>query len=784
MGARLATGIDVCPAHADCHQCGLRNLPIVLSDGPDKATLAIVGEAPGDDEVRYGKPFIGRAGRLLNRALEEAGLDRKEIFITNSTLCRPLTDQGEHRAPTPEEIASCNGRLMHELYTRGVEVIVAMGTSALIALGIKGRIGQQRAQVIQQNGFTVIPTWHTAFALRSPKHYPDIVSDLRLAKQVLEGAHQQGGYRMVLKVVDTLEDIRLVRQWLKEREVVIDFETAVSDRRALCLGVTPVIDRPGVVTVHVVPEQVLRSVLTSDLRPRIIAHNAQFEYQVLVREFGITPEIVHDTEILHYLTDERSGIHALDKVVHKLYPTDPDRKAWERFKPLREKGLENIPVDDLHWYNAMDVYYTARILRDLLPKVDDRQWPLYRELLIPVAHVLGSMETLGVHIDAERLEKATKEQGKQVKRLEEDLKRIVGDERFNPRSYQQIGDFLYNRQGFPVLAFTDTGKPATNVDTLRLLQQQGHDHEFIHKLLEYRSVQKTVSTYLLPINEKIKWDGRLHGGFRIPGTTTGRLASSSPNLQNITAHKGDDPGLIRNLFVATPGYSWISADYSQLEVRVMAFLSEDPTLIDACAEGDLHTAMAVRVFKRPAEEITKELRHVGKTCTFEVMYGGGAEKLREIVRKDLGVNIPLHEAEHIIESWFQTFPKVYEYHTMVKYEVHTNRELWTPLGRRRRWPIPNNDAMREAVNFPVQSVASDITLTSLLELSRRLPKDDRLLLIVHDEIDLETRRDVRVCAQEVKDVMTEVAQHITKGKVVIKVDVEAGDRWGSLKEVL
>lgn len=762
MVIRRATGLDLQPTGADCSECGLQDCILVESYGPEDVDLALVGEAPGDTELRWGRPFVGPAGTLLDQALEAAGIDREQLFLTNAVLCRP----DPHRAPTAAELRCCRGRLLQELRARSPRVIVAMGSSALKTLLNKQKLGENRGQTFHSEELDclVVPTWHTAYALRGRRDaYYDIEHDLQFVQELLANDSQQAQ-----------EFHYLVNEppQLGGEVVVLDIEMS-STGELLCIGLADVEGGPITVINHEHPGG-FGQVSTYLKGKRLVAHNAEFEWSFLQKLLGVDMPIEFDTLLGHYVLTSRVGVHSLDELVKKYYSHDPALERWASFKALRDK-LEEVELEDVCWYNARDVHYSRLLYHDLQEEMDEGLHRAYAQLINPAIKPLAKMTQRGVYIDQEQLRHLDEKYGQRAKRLEQEMMATVGRE-LNPRSPQQVAEVLFEELGLD-----DLEDGSTNINVLKTLREE---HGFVEQMIEYRRVQKMHSTYVRGIKKRLV-DGRIHGRFNLAGTATGRLSSSGPNLQNIPKHKGEESREVRGLFRATPGYTWVSADVSQAELRCLAYYCQDSRLLEAISSGtDLHAGTSRALFDiRRKEPVPKELRNLAKTLNFAIVYGASPDKVMETVHQRLELDLSYGGAQHLIDRWFNSFPKVGEWITNIRAQVIDTGEVRTPMGRRRRWPVADQDALREAVNNPIQALASDIVLKALIYLDEELPETDKLLITVHDELDLETTRDPIKCGREVRELMLQAAHELTEYMVPFEVDVEIGTRWNDLQEV-
>lgn len=763
------TGRDVWPAGALCSECGLSNCPFVPSEGPKTAKIVLIGEGPGYYEMIDRRPFVGPSGQILEKALKSAGLRRQDVFITNAVLCRPP----ENRDPEPEEVKCCNPRLRAELREIQPKAIVVLGAWAYYALTGKKTFGKVRGTLLNVDGYTVIPTHHPARCLRQPNLYPELESAIRLAARVATEALEQPGWpgevqlrEVEAVIVNDAEQARRTPFWNGGTgTLAVDVETG-SQGQLLSVAIAVDPDRAYVFTEQALQDEEVKLGLSLVLgNARVIGHNLKYDAQVLWRN-GIDCRIDGDTMLLNYVKEFRPGVNALKPLANAYFAAgnyDAD------IEPYYRKGMEHAPRNLLYDYNAKDAAYTYRLFKILEPEVGEH--PVYKNLLLPAYPILARMEYIGVRIDRERIPKLREELQRQAEEQRVVLREYAGLPDFNPSSPRQVAVLLYDVLGLPDV----TGKRKTDKPTLEMLPE----HPAVQALLEYRRVTKLISTYVDAIEARLDPEDRLHGQFHLHTTETGRLSSSNPNLQNIPKRQGS---LIRDLFVATPGYTMIELDYSNAELRTVTWLADEPAMRKAFEERvDLHRYTASLIFGVPMDEVTDEQRQIAKTVNFAVLYGAQPPKIAQTA------GISVNEAAEVIDGWFRAYPKIGQWLDAVHREVQEKGYLETFLGRRRVFPVitPQNrdEVLRQAGNFPVQSIASDMTLISLIRIGQKLDwNDTRLLLTIHDALVLETREDPYLVALAAKRIMEEVPRSVGID-VPFEVEVKAGARWGSLEEM-
>jgi DNA polymerase I len=423
----------------------------------------------------------------------------------------------------------------------------------------------------------------------------------------------------------------------------------------------------------------------------------------------------------------------------------------------------------------------AALRKALLPKLKEAGLePLFNEIELPVARILAEMEETGIAVDGEALNAISAELGAKLERMEQDCYRLAGRQ-FNLNSPIQLRQVLFDDLKLSVKGLKKTkGGFSTDADTLEKLAAI---HPLPHQLLEYRALAKLKSTYSDALPQLIdRATGRLHTSFHQALTATGRLSSTDPNLQNIPT-RTEEGRRIRRAFVAAPGWLMLSADYSQIELRVLAHLSGDPTLIDAFRRGeDIHARTAAEVLGCRPEEVDAEARRLAKVINFGIIYGMGPQRLAG----ELGIN--LKEASEYIKKYFERLPRV---HTYLEESLAQARERgWvaTMYGRRRYLPELNSpqggaraQAERIAVNTPLQGTAADLIKLAMIRLDRAIKEQKwkaRMLLQVHDELLLEM---LRAELEPVSEAARREMEGVAELRIPLKVELKWGPNWAELE---
>lgn len=535
-----------------------------------------------------------------------------------------------------------------------------------------------------------------------------------------------------------------------------------------------------------------------DLAPVLAMHNGKFDMKFLnkwLRKDVYNPTI-RDTMLLNYLLDERAvndptAPHGLKRISRDRYDANDYKFDFDAFWAIPK---EERDWSTLYTYLGQDLYYTAKLYAELareLKAESPEAAYAYEKILCPASAVLTIVEQYGAPINPQTLldlhERLESELESIVEKMRDLLKDtgFAGFAEFNPRSSKQVIEIVFKHFNAPIVG----DKATTGADALDQIlffyknQLPEGAVTFIELLLDFRRMGKIASTYAKPLAEQGA-SGILYGQFNLAGTGTGRLSSQEPNLQNIPNMAGDD---IRRAFEAPPGYVWIKADYSQLELRTAAHLSGDKSMQGAFINGrDIHAEVAAAMFQINTNEVTKAQRFAAKFVDFGILYGRGAKSLAEgpELRE---YNWSVNTAQKFIDNYLKDFPQLASWMEKVRKQAVTRQYLMTPTGRRRRWPLILSHTAwkieRQAVNFPVQSLASDLTVMALIRIHEWLVESGlraRIVLTVHDEIDIICHHS---CLHEVCQGVLDRMNYDPLGlDVPLKADVEIGRTWVDLQD--
>ncbi|WP_334327799.1 DNA polymerase I [Gilliamella apicola] len=533
-----------------------------------------------------------------------------------------------------------------------------------------------------------------------------------------------------------------------------------------------------------VPEQLPLTEVLAKLKPVLenpeikkIAQNAKFDYSILAN-YGIKVSgIAFDTMLESYVLNSTER-HDMDSMAnrylnHKTITYDELTKVDKK-----KVTIDAIEVEKTTQYAAEDADITLQLHEKLWPELekDQKLTKLFTDIEMPLAIVLAEMERTGVLVDAKQLNDYSYELAKQLIEIEAQLQSLAG-EKFNPASPKQIQAILFDKHNLPVLKKTPKGDPSTSEE---VLSELANEYELPRMILFYRGLAKLKNTYTDKLPLMISpIDHRIHTNYNQIGTITGRLSSNDPNLQNIPV-RNEEGRRIRQAFIAPKGCKIISADYSQIELRIMAHLSQDESLLNAFAhDKDIHRVTAGEILGKAESEVTNEERRRAKAVNFGLIYGMSAFGLSK------QINIPRKEAQFYIDRYFERYPGVQQYMEQTRQLAAEQGYVETLSGRRLYLPkirstngIEKRGAERAAINAPMQGTAADIIKTAMIKMSEWIKNQSadniKMVMQVHDELVFEVKDAfVEQYCTEIKKIMENCYQL----SVPLKVDVGIGNNW-------
>lgn len=588
------------------------------------------------------------------------------------------------------------------------------------------------------------------------------------------------------KLIDNENEIRNLFDFLMTFEIVsLDTETTSTNAiEAELVGMSFSVEenKAFYVPVSANREEALRIVnifkpLYENKKILKVGQNIKYDLEVLAN-YGVTLKgKMFDTMIAHYVLqpelyhnmDYQAEIYLKYKTIHIEELIGPKGKG--------QKNMRDLNPQDVYEYAAEDADITLK-LKNILEKELEKAGVehLFYDIEMPLMPVLASMEMNGVCLDTVSLKETSEVLTNRLKVIENKIYELSG-ETFNIASPKQVGEILFDKLKIVEKAKkTKTGQYVTNEEVLQGLK---HKHEIVGNILEHRGLKKLLGTYIDALPSLInKRTGRIHTSFNQTIASTGRLSSSDPNLQNIPV-RGEEGKEIRKAFIPEPGCLFFSADYSQIELRVMAHLSNDENMIEAFREGyDIHAATAAKIYKEDMNEVSRDQRTKAKRANFGIIYGitifGLAERL----------DISRDEAKQLIDGYFETYPKVKEYMETAKETARKNGYVET-LFKRRRYLADINSrnatvrgfAERNAINAPIQGTAADIIKVAMINIYNRFNNEgirSKMILQVHDELNFSVYPDEK---EKVEKIVLEEMQGAFSMKVPLVADCGWGKNW-------
>jgi uracil-DNA glycosylase family 4 len=763
----------------------------------------ILGEGPGLQEIKAKLPFVGPSGQLLNEGLP-IDFVQEDALVLNAVRCHVSSDKKD-AAKMLKAVNECRPRIFQEIGKYPRKLIIALGSWANISI-LKDpdfKITKRRGELLvvshpgrEHLGETVVvaPVLHPAFLLRGKGNLKQFRSDIALALDVLR---QPEDRKKLLKyeeptyqVLESARDVRSLRMRIEELlrsntelAIATDIETSGFDHikdNILCVGLyTPALGNIGWITKgddlfeDVTTQYKTEVRLLLALPAKWVWHNGKFDVKFL-RQNDIWANVSEDTLLISYALDEKQGGHDLESLAKDILKAPSYKGVLKQYLVKVGDSFANVPKPILYDYLAKDVKNTYGIYQVLLERVkqDKGLWKLYTEILLPATEVLIRTEMRGIHVDKGFVQenKATLEQDLIL--AQQSLNEVAG-EYINPNSWQQVGYLLWDKRGLRL-----KGKRPTSTDKKILVKFKSDPA--VAAIIKYRRIAKMLSTYVMPLTYRVQEDGRVHTTYSLTTTSTGRLASKEPNVQNIPRE-----GRFRRMYRARPGYILLEADYNSAELRMLAVVSGDRFLTGVFLDDkrNLHDEVSIAMY---GPNFTQDERIRAKAINFGIPYGREAFSIAE------EFNISTTEAQRLIEAWFERAPEAAKFLRSCREAATRGRTLVTVYGRKKRpgvvAPELLHELMNEYANFFMQSTVGDICTESAIELEL----SDRLWMcgasivnLVHDSLLVEVQ-DAPQCIKEARRLlqlhMEGVAAKRLTTPIRFKVDFKQGTHWGLLKD--
>ena len=780
------------PQAFNTNACGLScNLKATCShrfDGKNlkRSDVLFVYDSPTLNDEKRKNLLAGEAGSLFKECVGRSSFSDYEV--TTLIDCA-YEGTGEDPKLPDFMVKTCASNFENKLKIVSPRVVVAMGTSvANYFAGESTTLPTLRGVSVPyaDRGFHVLFTVSPSYILKR-KHYKGaFVKDIQKVPDLLRVMPQKKNIHLdvnntylktVPEILDYLDSLYSEKRWGFDIETVGVNPFFNSSKLVSSAFSTDGVNSKGFryLDFNDIEQKKLldkTAWLLSKSKALKIIHRAAFETKFLGKKLGIKiNDPIRDTLLEHYLLDERVGIHELKEVVWRLFGyKDFKGNIMEKYKTCMDKCPPPLLIN----YNCNDAKVLISIA-DVFDKTELFSTPLknaYTSFVMPAVEALKSAESCGVLIDMQKLEDIKKKLIEQEDSLSlqiEALPYVIDYKKshpnFNIKSNPQLQDFLFNYLKLP---HSKTTKSGFSVDKGVLAGYT--DNEFCNLSIQKAETSKLISTYVEGIREYISDDGRIHCNFNLTSTETGRLSSSAPNLQNIPKRKNS---YIRAMYVADPGCTFISADYKQAEVVVLGYYTKDPKLVKYLKDPDsnMHTDWAVKIYGEKIlvdQGTTKKFRDKVKNgFVFPLFYGAGLHTVAN------GLGLSKEEVEPHMNAFWEQFNYIKEWQDALIKNMYKKGYVETFFGRRRRLPLTVN----EAINFPIQSTASDFTLHAMIQLNKM---GFKLPINVHDNIVVSSDDNhITENVETLQRVMTTLPWAFAK-EIPIRVDIEIGKDWANL----
>lgn len=814
---RMNPQIQLLVRDPQCDLCKMSNEAqgkdvCVTASGPTQADVLVVTKGP----------LSGKGHKEMSTYLARAGIDPERVAFTAAVKCRAWDLD-----PGKTDLKACRPYLEQEIAAIGPRFILALGNEAMYSLVGKSGIMKHRGVVYEKGNAKVLPTISPSMIYRNPGLKGGFEADLKYFDRMIRGTDDDEDFQYT--ACHTLADLRALIDALQYAEVVaFDVETNgydefASDAALVSLAVTLAYDDPSAPTsVWAVPlmhpespwRRQWRRVIDKlaphlDAVPKAVAHNGKFDCRWL-RQFGVKRTLTFDTMLAAHTLDENRP-KGLKPLAQQLLGVKP----WA----ISTKDLLETPIDEVLEYNAKDTFYTLGLYREFKKQLglaeNRRKLKIFGLIMMPCSEIFVDVEREGVWTDVEKMMTNWQIAQRELEAIDEELGTFVPDDapyavNWNASNFARW--FLFEHLGLPVMArgkVKDDGSQGmpSMAEAIMLDLRDKHPHRVLDLMIERTKWAKYTSAFFSAYAEQVDSNDRIHTTFKLTGTVTGRLSSGKPDQDKVTSRKQnrgvnlqqvprDD--FVRGIFGAPPGSFFVEADYSQVELRVAAFIARETTMLHLYATGqDIHMTMAMRMTGKPAHAVTKEERKKAKAVNFGFLYGMGVSKFIETAWSNYGVRVSEQESKAFRDAFFGQFPMLLRWHARQRSLVRKYKRVESPLGRVRHLPdidSPNqqvsSEAERQAINSPVQSFASDMALLAMVRITREFRRRGMRahpIGTVHDAINWEVpEAEMAEALPLIKHGMENLPLEKQFGihlDVPIIADLKAGFRWGGATEL-
>lgn len=770
----------------ECTRCGLcstAQFVCLLGQGPTPSDVVILGDAPGEREDDSGLPFVGRTGNLLERCLAKAGVSRDSVYITNAVHCRPP----DNRTPRATEVRACSYWLRYEFHHVKPKFVLLLGATAFFSIfGLKG-LKKYRGAVLEKNGITYKVTYHPSYVLRNPKAEPVLEEDIRQFFKLINQAKAE----VVKYSLITPLNLDRVIKWISNRkEICLDCETSGLDpfdpaSKIISIGLSDGKVNKILVLNHrdksldsitqLIMVKRLGKVLS---KVKLIGHNIKFDCTFIAKKYGVKLYGGFDTMLAFHIIDENRSLQ-LKNILSRVFPEFVDYDILTEEK----QGLGDL---NRHCqYLAKDVYYTFKLKQHIeANEFDERLERLHSQLVMPANEMYTKSELNGVYFDRKNYAKAKKYWiGKRDVALQLMNGFLADHPPINWDSPKQLGELMFKHLKLPIVEVTSKGAPSTKESVLLNLAET---EELPKHIIEYRGAVKNLQ-FLASWREKTDRNGFFHPKFKIAGTVTGRPSCEDPNLQQTPRE-----ATMRCCIGAPPGYVLVEVDYSQVELRLVADKAEDLRMIYCFNNSiDIHTWVAMNIMG--ISNPTKDERKKAKAVDFGFIYGMSADHFQEYAFEKYGLRMTLEECTERRNQFFSTFKQLKVWHKKQKDAANELGYVSTWTGRRRHLPHAHRyklgnytyevgEALRQAINSPIQGGAAELLIASGIEIMRKYPRDVKIIGTIHDALLFYVKeKDVDRLLPEIYDIMIKPKLLKVFEKqfcVPLDVEIKVGN-WGA-----
>jgi len=732
----------------------------------------VMGEAPGEEEVKQKRPFIGPTGSMLRKVLDKLPFGYR---LTNTVLCFP--EDGKLLESVKRKCIDLHLKQEIEKF----DYFLLVGGTALEAVfgGIdKGIMDLAGHILVDAKGKKYIPIVHPSFYYRQgikeieDSRLKDWIKDIIRIVSVVEKKDKLPFEYEIVRDVKKIEGLK------KEKVLVFDVETSSLDTQNCVVYTLSISGLDG--KIYIVEDIDLVKEILEDRDKTFIMHNASFEYKVLFQKGIKMKGKIYDTMLMAGLINQNR-----DRSFFGLKNLAKQYLKYKYFRLIPDlKNIESCPY--IYEYNAEDVYVTRELYKLLTNLLTEKQMNFVDKVLSSAIKVISEIEMIGIMIDKEKVNSISNMVKSKSQEVEEKLKQIAN---MDMRSSVQIGKFIeaeLNNE-LETKDIVETSRTESlkqlSVDefTLTEIRKRTKNEkvkEFISLLLEYRKWEKMQQTFLKNFIKYLSADSRIRAKYDLMGTRSGRLSSSSPNLQNI-------PKNLRVVFIPKEGYKFLEADLSQIEMRIAGILAEDKIILKAYKDNeDLHILTASVVAGISKEEVTDKMRQSAKAINFGLLYGMQAPSFKDYASKEYGIEYSIEEAEKIRERFFTLYSGLKNWHKRVEEQIKKYHCIESPFGRVYIFEDESDDfsfVIRQALNYPVQSSSSDLNLYimgKLFEWRDKENVDFNFVGSVHDSMLLEVREDyLNLVEQKIKEIVKNVSNEFDWITIPIEVETEVKNNW-------